>query len=96
MFSLQKLTILVTFETNCKEKNQMNVRRSRAGEQSSSFLFELDEFLPYRLSLLTNTVSAGIARSYRDQYEISVTEWRIMAVQEPEGMTTAPCVPSKT
>ena len=45
-----------------------------------SFLFELDEFLPYRLSLLTNTVSAGIARSYRDQHQISVIEWRIMAV----------------
>jgi len=42
--------------------------------------FVLEHFLPYRLSLLTNTVSQGIARSYRDPYEISVTEWRILAV----------------
>ena len=27
--------------------------------------FELENFLPYRLSLLTNTVSQGIAHSYR-------------------------------
>jgi len=44
------------------------------------FLFELNEFLPYRLSLLTNTISAGIARGYRDRHAISVIEWRIMAV----------------
>ena len=42
--------------------------------------FELEHFLPYRLSLLTNTVSQGIAASYRDEYDISVIEWRILAV----------------
>jgi len=42
--------------------------------------FELENFLPYRLSLLTNTVSQGIANSYRDKHDITVTEWRIMAV----------------
>jgi DNA-binding MarR family transcriptional regulator len=42
--------------------------------------FDLQEFLPYRLSLLANTVSQGIARHYRDRYGISVTEWRILAV----------------
>jgi DNA-binding MarR family transcriptional regulator len=42
--------------------------------------FELERFLPYRLSLLTNTISQGIAASYRDGYGISVTEWRILAV----------------
>ena len=42
--------------------------------------FELERFLPYRLSLLTNTVSDGIAQIYRDKYDISVTEWRILAV----------------
>jgi DNA-binding MarR family transcriptional regulator len=42
--------------------------------------FELEQFLPYRLSVLTNTVSQGIARGYRDRHDISVTEWRILAV----------------
>jgi len=58
----------------------MNTPASEQDGQGGSLLFELNEFLPYRLSLLTNTVSAGIARSYRDQHEISVIEWRIMAV----------------
>jgi DNA-binding MarR family transcriptional regulator len=42
--------------------------------------FELEQFIPYRLSVLTNTVSQGIARSYRERHDISVTEWRILAV----------------
>jgi DNA-binding MarR family transcriptional regulator len=42
--------------------------------------FDLEQFLPYRLSVLANTVSQGIAASYRDEHGISVTEWRILAV----------------
>lgn len=42
--------------------------------------FDLDNFLPYRLSVLTNTVSAGLARRYRERHPLSVTEWRILAV----------------
>jgi DNA-binding MarR family transcriptional regulator len=42
--------------------------------------FDLEQFLPYRLSVLTNTVSQGIARAYRRQHGIGVTEWRILAV----------------
>lgn len=42
--------------------------------------FELESFLPYRLSLLTNTISQGMAESYRNRHRISVTEWRVMAV----------------
>ena len=41
---------------------------------------ELEQFLPYRLSVLANTVSQGIARGYRQPPDISVTEWRILAV----------------
>jgi DNA-binding MarR family transcriptional regulator len=49
-----------------------------AGTQPGKF--DLESFLPYRLSLLTNTISQGIAESYRDRHEISVTEWRVIAV----------------
>jgi len=48
--------------------------------QSTPGDFELEHFLPYRLSLLANTVSQGIAAGYRDAHGISVTEWRIVAV----------------
>jgi DNA-binding MarR family transcriptional regulator len=42
--------------------------------------FDLEHFLPYRLSVLTNTISEGLARRYRDLQPMSVTEWRILAV----------------
>lgn len=42
--------------------------------------FILEAFLPYRLSLLSNTVSQGISRVYRKQHGLSVTEWRVVAV----------------
>lgn len=42
--------------------------------------FDLEHFLPYRLSVLTNTISEGLALRYRDLQPLSVTEWRILAV----------------
>ena len=42
--------------------------------------FALETFLPYRLSLLSNTVSEGIAIAYRDVHGLSVTEWRVLAI----------------
>lgn len=41
---------------------------------------KLESFLPYRLSLLSNTVSSNIAATYQDKFGISMPEWRIMAV----------------
>lgn len=41
---------------------------------------ELDRFLPYRLSVLANTMSAAIASHYKARFQLSIPEWRIMAV----------------
>ena len=40
----------------------------------------LEAFLPYRMSILSNTVSNAIARDYHDQFGLTVPEWRVMAV----------------
>ncbi len=40
----------------------------------------LECFLPYRLSVLSNRVSQAIARIYAERFDLSVTEWRLMAV----------------
>lgn len=40
----------------------------------------LERFVPYRLSVLTNRVSSAIARQYSDRFELSIPEWRAMAV----------------
>ena len=41
---------------------------------------ELEHFLPYRLSVLSNRVSGAIARAYSERFDLGVTEWRVMAV----------------
>lgn len=40
----------------------------------------LEAFLPFRLSILSNTVSNTIARDYHEQFGLTVAEWRVMAV----------------
>jgi DNA-binding MarR family transcriptional regulator len=41
---------------------------------------ELERFLPYRLSVLSNRISDAIAREYSQRFALGVTEWRVMAV----------------
>lgn len=43
-------------------------------------MLDLERFLPYRLSVLSNQVSRGIARTYEARYGLSVTEWRVIAI----------------
>jgi DNA-binding MarR family transcriptional regulator len=40
----------------------------------------LENFLPYRLSVLSNTVSGAIAAAYFAHFGLSIPEWRVMAV----------------
>ncbi|MEL6388096.1 MAG: MarR family winged helix-turn-helix transcriptional regulator [Pseudomonadota bacterium] len=40
----------------------------------------LSEFLPYRLSVLSNTVSSGIADAYGARFGLTIWQWRCMAV----------------
>jgi len=41
---------------------------------------DLDRFLPYRLSVLTNLVSSAIADAYQRRFGLSIPEWRVLAV----------------
>ncbi len=41
---------------------------------------QLERFLPYRLSILSNTISQDIAREYQQRFFLSMTEWRVMAI----------------
>ena len=45
----------------------------------------LKDFLPYRLSIVTNRISASFARLYSEKFNLSIPEWRVMAVlgQQP-------------
>ncbi|MFO1406961.1 MAG: MarR family winged helix-turn-helix transcriptional regulator [Steroidobacteraceae bacterium] len=41
---------------------------------------ELERFLPYRLSVLTNVVSGSIAETYQRRFGLGIPEWRVIAV----------------
>ena len=41
---------------------------------------DLEHFLPYRLSVLSNRISQAIAVRYAQRFGIGVTEWRVVAV----------------
>ncbi|MBN8807750.1 MAG: MarR family transcriptional regulator [Sphingomonas sp.] len=57
---------------------------------------KLDAFLPYRLSIVSNRVSAAIATAYDRMFGLKIPEWRLIAViaegraltQQALGMAT--------
>ncbi|KCZ92893.1 MarR family winged helix-turn-helix transcriptional regulator [Hyphomonas johnsonii] len=52
-------------------------------------VLRLREFLPYRLSVLSNTVSRGIADLYDRAFGLSIWQWRVMAVLGENAAITA-------
>lgn len=40
----------------------------------------LEDFLPYRLAVLSHTVSTNIARTYDKRFGLSIPEWRVIAI----------------
>jgi DNA-binding MarR family transcriptional regulator len=46
---------------------------------SSSQALELENFLPYRLSILAQIVSESLHDLYAEPFALTVTQWRVMA-----------------
>jgi len=40
----------------------------------------LEDFLPYRLAILSHAVSTSIARAYDQRFDLSIPEWRVIAI----------------
>ena len=59
-------------------RRQPLARRPRTGADHAPL--QLERFLPYQLSILSNTISQAIAEDYQRRFELGVTEWRVMAV----------------
>jgi DNA-binding MarR family transcriptional regulator len=55
----------------------------------------LDDYLPFRLSVASNGVSRLIARAYEDRFGLTIPQWRLMAVLA-EGDLTQQQVVSRT
>jgi DNA-binding MarR family transcriptional regulator len=56
----------------------------------------LEEFLPYKLSYLTNLISDDLSKLHTYQYGIANTEWRVMAVLGVSSGVSAGHVAEKT
>ncbi len=39
----------------------------------------LEDFLPYRLSVMTNRISDALSRHYAERFGIGIPEWRVIA-----------------
>jgi DNA-binding MarR family transcriptional regulator len=46
---------------------------------TDSTAFNLDEFLPYRLTVAAGRLSREFAQRYREKFGISIPEWRVVA-----------------
>lgn len=46
----------------------------------------LQDFLPYRLSVVTEAVSSLFAAHYQERFGLSIPEWRVVAVVGQQGM----------
>ncbi len=52
----------------------------RAATMPNPLALDFAHFLPYRLSVLANTISQDIASEYEQRFGLSVTQWRVMAI----------------
>jgi len=57
---------------------------------------DLEQFLPYRLSVLSNTVSTALAGAYARRFGLTIPEWRVVAVLARTPGLSAAAVAERT
>ena len=57
-----------------------SARIKESTRQSPGERLVLERFVPYRLSVLSNRVSRAIAARYAATFDLSIPEWRVIAV----------------
>ncbi len=55
----------------------------------------LEDYLPYRLSVASNRVSRLIAKLYQDRFGLTIWQWRALAILGAQGGITAGEVASR-
>lgn len=62
---------------------------ARVPAPGEDITIDLDRFLPYRLSTLAESVSHALAAIYRDRFDLTRPEWRILATLALESGLSA-------
>lgn len=57
-----------------------SAKRKPSSKAAPADLLVLEDFLPYRLSILSNRVSRAIAQRYAKTLDLTIPEWRVIAV----------------
>ena len=60
----------------------------REVEADTSARLDLDDFLPHRLSMSAQAVSALVSRAYRDRFGLTAPQWRAMSLLAEHGAQT--------
>ena len=56
----------------------------------------LEDFLPYRLAVLSTIVNQGFARLYSERFGISIPEWRVVAMLGQHQTMTSKAIGERT
>jgi DNA-binding MarR family transcriptional regulator len=70
--------------------------RQKAAAIPPDHVLVLEDFLPYRLSVVATIVSQGFARLYSERFGISIPEWRVVAMLGQHRTLTSKGVAERT
>ena len=56
----------------------------------------LERFVPFRVSVLSRRLSSALSRCYADRFQLTIPEWRVMAVLGLDGELSAADVCART
>ncbi len=64
--------------------------------QVTDNILKLSEFIPYRLSVVSNEISQKIAQAYQQEFDIDLMQWRVLAVLGEQSEISAQEVSERT
>ncbi len=59
-------------------------------------MFKLENFLPYKLSILSQSVSGLIAKEYESKFGLNMNQWRILVIIQANQPVTARAISDLT
>lgn len=71
-------------------------KQARGSATADHQALDLERFLPYRLSVLSNRISQNIAQGYAERFGIGITEWRVIAILGRDAGLAANAVAERT